>query len=139
MKLIKSKTLIILYLTALFLASCTMTNTKTKDPVFNDMAKTLNELTKVVTAEAINLNGKEITTNKKVTSELEINITNGQNMPTTEDERKALGKSIATLIKSNLKDKNEFDTFQILFITKVENGGVTKRNWVGNVFNSSEL
>ena len=138
MKLKKLKPLFLIYCAA-FLASCTMTSTKTKDPVFNDMVKTQKELTKIVTAEDINLNGKETTTNKKVTSELEINITNGQNIPATEDERKALGKSIATLIKNNLKDKNEFDTFQVLFITKVESGGVTKRNWVGNVFNSSEL
>ncbi|MBC7748632.1 MAG: hypothetical protein H7Z76_08690 [Methylotenera sp.] len=130
------------YLLACFtflVSSCTITTTKSKDPVFNDMSKVQNELTSLVKAENINLNGKEITKNKKATSELEVSITNGQNIPTSDDQRKVLGKSIASAVKNNLKDANQFDTYQILFITKTENGGVTKRNWVGNVFNSTEL
>lgn len=119
--------------------SCTLTTTKRKDPVFNDMGKVEKELTSLVTSENINLNGKEISTNKKATSELEVSITNGQNIPNSDDEIKSLGKSIATTIKKNLKDPNEFDTYKVLFITKVESGGASKRTWVGNVFSLSEL
>lgn len=124
---------------AAMLASCAMTTTKTKDPVFTDMGRVQNELVSIVKAENINLTGKEITTNKKTTSELEIAITNGANIPIADGERKALGKSIATSIKHNLKDPNEFDKYTVLFVTKVESGSVTKRNWVGNVFESTEL
>ena len=52
---------------------------------------------------------------------------------------KALAKIIATEIKQNLKDANQYDIYQVLFVTKTESGGITKRNWVGQVFNSSEL
>jgi hypothetical protein len=134
----KTKLLLFVYIITL-LSSCTITTTKTKDPVFTDMSKVQNELVGLVKAENINLNGKEITTNKKTTSELEVAITNGTNIPTGDDERKALGKSIATYIKRNLKDPNEYDKYTVLFVTKIESSVATKRNWVGDVFNSTEL
>ena len=124
---------------AILLVSCTVTTTKTKDPVFTDMSNVQKELVTLVKAENINLSGEEITTNKKTTSELQVAITNGINIPAGDQDRKALGKSIATSIKRNLIDPNEFDKYTVLFVTKVENGGVTKRNWVGDVFSSTEL
>ena len=124
---------------AILLVSCTVTTTKTKDPVFTDMSNVQKELVTLVKAENINLSGEEITTNKKTTSELQVAITNSINIPAGDQERKALGKSIATSIKRNLIDPNEFDKYTVLFVTKVENGGVTKRNWVGDVFSSTEL
>jgi uncharacterized alkaline shock family protein YloU len=116
-----------------------MTTTKTKTPGITDMGKFQQELTSIVKAENIHFTGKEITKNNKVTSELEVSITNGQNIPANDDDRKALGKSIAKTIKSNLEDSNEFDIYKVLFVTKVESAGGTKRNWVGNVFSSKEL
>jgi len=124
---------------AFLLSSCTLTTTKTKNPGFTDQAKVENELMSLVTSENINLNGQEITKNRKTTSELEIYITNGRNIPTNEDERRWLGKSIATCVKRNLKDANQFDTYKVLFVTRVEKGGVTKRSWAGNVFSSTEI
>lgn len=123
----------------ILLAGCTLTTTKKKDPVFDDVKKVVTELTSLVASENINLNGKEVAKNDKTTTELEVDVTNGKNIPTNDDERKALGKSIATTVKRNLKDKNEFETYTVLFVTTVETGGVTKRNWVGDVFMSSEL
>jgi hypothetical protein len=121
------------------LAGCTFTRTKTKDPVFNDKAKMEQELTRIVSAEHINLDGKEISTNGKTQSELEISITNGTNIPSNDDERKALGKLIGTTIKKNLKDLSEFDVYKVLFVTEVQTGASTKESWVGNTFTSSEL
>lgn len=138
MTLTKIKPILLICFTVL-LASCTTTTTKTKNPVLNDIHKVEKELTALVTAENINLNGKEITTNKKTTTELEVSITNGQNIPTNDDQRKVLGKSIAIAVKKNLKDQNEFGTYTVLFITKVESNGVTKRTWIGDVFSSAEL
>ncbi|HEV8285498.1 MAG TPA: hypothetical protein VGQ09_14385 [Chitinophagaceae bacterium] len=53
------------------------------------MVKVEKELTSLVSSENINLDGKEITKNKKTISELEVSITNGHNIPTTDDEIKA--------------------------------------------------
>jgi hypothetical protein len=133
------KTKLYLLLCVAVLSSCTFTTTKTKDPIFSDGAKVSNELTSIIKAENINLNGKEITTNNKTTSELEVSISNGINIPNTENQRNAFGKSIGTIIKSNLKDPNQYDTYKVLFVTKEETANVTKRNWVGNVFSSREL
>lgn len=119
--------------------SCSITTTKIKDPVFNDNNKAEKELISFVHAEHMNLNGKEITTNKRTVSELEIGVINGSDIPVNAEERKALEKSIAKCIKRNLKDLNEFDTYKVLFVTSVESGGVTTRNSTGDVFNSTEL
>ena len=121
------------------LAACKFTTTKIKDPVFFDEAKLESELSGVINSENVNLNGAEMTTNGKTTSELEIDIINGKNIPTNDDERKMLGKTIAKSIKGNLKDPNEFDSYRVLFVTRLEKGDMTKRNWVGNVFSSREL
>jgi hypothetical protein len=138
MALPKTNSLLLVFF-AIVLAGCTVTTTKTKDPVFTDMNKFQQELSGVVTAEDVNFSGKEVTTNKKASSELEVSITNGQNIPTNEDERRALAKSIARIIKRNLKDQNEFSIYMVLFVIKVESGGVAKRNWIGNIFTSKEL
>jgi hypothetical protein len=86
-----------------------------------------------------NFNGKEVTTNKKATSELEISVTNCESVPKEDEKMVALAKIIAKEIKQSLKDSNEYDTYKVLFVTKTESGSVTKRNWVGQLFNSSEL
>jgi hypothetical protein len=134
----KTKLLLFVCITLLQLG-CTITTTKTKNPVFTDIQRVQNELGSLVKAANINLNGKEITANNQTTTELEVAITNGANIPTGYDERRSLGKSIATSIKHNLKDPNEFDKYKVLFVTRVESGAVTKRNWVGDVFSSTEL
>ena len=137
--LLMSVTKLLVICITILLASCTMTTTKTKDPDFSNRNKIQNELVAIVNAENFNLNGKEITTNKKTTSELEIAIINGDDIPTRDEERKALGKSIATTIKRNLKNPDEFDKYTILFVTETKNGASTNRKWTGNVFNSTEL
>lgn len=135
-----TKTKLLLFVSAVILmVSCTITTTKTKDPVFTDMSKVQNEMVTLVRAENIHISGKEITTKKKITSELEVVVTNGNSIPASDEERKALGKSIATSIKRNLKDPNEFEKYTVLFVTKVENGAVTKRSSVGDVFSSTDL
>ena len=50
-----------------------------------------------------------------------------------------LGKQIAIEIKQSLQDKNEYNTYKVLFITKKENDGVTQRTWKGKIFKSEEL
>ena len=125
--------------TVIFWSGCTITTTKTRNPVFISQEKLESELMSIVTSDNVNLNGQEITKNKKTTSELEISVTNGKNIPSNEDEMKSLGKSIATCVKRNLKDANQFNTYKVLFVTSMEKNGITKRTWTGNVFSSEEL
>lgn len=135
-----TKTVSFVFIATMLLASCTTTTTKTKNPTFNKSTDSLQmELNKLVSCQGIDLDGKEITTNGKVSSELEIDITNGQNIPSDENQMNNLGKQIAVVIKGALQDKNEYDTYKVLFITKKENGSVTQRTWEGKIFKSQEL
>jgi hypothetical protein len=138
MTLMKTKCHLLFGLTAL-LASCTLTTTRMKDPIFIDSGKVEKELTSMVRAEHINLSGKEITSNGKTSTELEVAITNGTNVPKGDNERKSLEKSIAASVKNNLKDPNAYDKYTVLFVTKETSGAVTKRNWVGDAFSVKEL
>jgi hypothetical protein len=96
-------------------------------------------LHKIVQCENIGVYGREITTNGKSSSELEISIINGKNIPADDTEMKALGKTIATDIKKSLKDQNEYNEYTVLFVTQVKDGVETKRTWRGNNFKSEEL
>lgn len=120
--------------------SCTTTTTRTKEPVFNKSTDSIeNELNALVACKGINLNGKETTDNGNVTSELEIQITNGQNIPTDDTQMIDLGKKIAIVIKKGLKNSSEFQTFRVLFITETDNSGITTKNWIGKTFKIEEL
>lgn len=98
-----------------------------------------NGFKQIVSCEGINLGGKEISTNGKVSSELEIDITNGQNIPTDENQMNDLGKQIALVVKQALQDKSQYNTYKVLFVTKREDAGVTQRTWKGKIFKSEEL
>jgi hypothetical protein len=143
MKMIFSKmTKIVSFVTLIIfsIVSCTMTSTKTKNPLFSKSTDSLQaDLNKIVSCEGINLDGKEISNNGRLSSELEIDITNGQNTPTSESKMDELEKRIAVLVKEALKDKDEYNSYKVLFVTKKDDGGVTQRTWKGKVFKSDEL
>lgn len=138
MKLKKNIFYLLICLTAI-LSACITTTTKVKNPEFTDQAKVESELMTLIKAEHININGKEITTNNKTSTELEVSIINGQNIPASNDQQKALEKSIAVCIKKNLRTPNAFDSYKVLLVKKTESNGVKSQNFTGNTFNVSEL
>ncbi|MEO7047635.1 MAG: hypothetical protein ABI091_20215 [Ferruginibacter sp.] len=122
------------------MVSCTMTSTKTKNPVFSKSTDSLQaDLNRIVSCERINLDGKEISNNGRLSSVLEIDITNGQNTPTSESQMEELEKQIALLVKQALKDKDEYNSYKVLFVTTKEDADLTQRTWKGKVFKSEEL
>jgi hypothetical protein len=129
---------LLFFCTVLFIG-CTFTTSKPKEPVFNDVAKIQKELKGLVTAEYFNVVGQEITTNKKTRSELEATITNGQNIPSTADERSVFSYSVAKALKNNLKDTAQFDSYRVKLVKKDESGGVTKTISVEYVFSAKDL
>jgi hypothetical protein len=135
-----TKVLGLITVVTLLIIGCTTTTTKTKNPVFSKATDSLQvDLNKLVACETINLDGKEINTDGKITMELEIDIVNGHNIPTDENQMNDLGKQIAVKFKEALQDKTEYQTYKVLFITKTESAGVTSRTWKGKIFKSEEL
>ncbi|HVY76695.1 MAG TPA: hypothetical protein VG890_17825 [Puia sp.] len=127
-------------LTTMLAISCTISTTMPKSPVFSKSTDSLQaDLNKIISYQSIHLDGKQTTTNGKKTAELEIDITNGQNIPTDENQMNALGKQIAAKIKAALQDNTEYSSYKVLFITKTENASVTNRTWKGKIFKSEEL
>jgi len=126
--------------TSLLFVSCSITSTKEKRPIFSKTDDTLQEsLSKIVKSEKINLDGTEIFENGKVRSVLEIDIINGIDIPINENEMNNLGKKVAVFFKDALKDKNEYDAYKVLFVTKKVNGSVEDRTSEGKIFSSGEL
>lgn len=122
-----------------FFTACTFTTSQPKEPVFNDVEKFENELRNLVTAEQVNVVGQEITTNNKTQSELEVTITNGQNIPPTSDERSLFSYSVAKALKHNLKDTAQFDSYRVKLVKKDQRGSITKTNSVEYLFSSKGL
>lgn len=135
-----SKVISLVTAITLLTVGCTTVTTKTKNPVFAKSTDSLQaHLNKLVSCEGINVNGKEINTDGKMDTELEIDITNGRNLPTDENQLDDLGKQIASEIKQALQDKAEFETYKVLFITRSESAGVTSQSWKGKIFKVQEL
>ena len=129
-----------IFLTIIFIAGCTMTTTKTKPPVFRIPTEQLQKyLNQLVSCEDVNLDGKEVKTDGKIDSELEIDIINGKDIPSDDDQMISLGRSIASDLKKSLKDQNQYNSYKVLFIKKQTDGGVTQRTWKGKVFSTEEL
>ena len=142
MHLLKSKFVLIFssVVFLLFFYSCTSTSTKTKDPNFNtEISVIQNDLNKIITSEKVNISGKEITANEKISSELEVSILNGKDIPADEYQMKALGRSIATIIKKALKNQNQYDLIVVLFVIESKNGDINKREWKGFEYKPNEL
>ncbi len=136
----KTKTFSFLLFSLLIIESCTLTTTKQKAPVFSESDDSLqSELNQLVTCQNLNVDGKEITTEGKTSSVLEIDVVNGRGIPAKEDQMAALGKRIAAKIKEALQDKNEYNAYKVLFVAVRENGSVTQRKWRGKIFQSNEL
>lgn len=121
------------------LSSCTKTTTTVNNPLFVNEAQIENELIGLVKAENINVSGTKSTTNDKISTELEIAIINGKDIPGNVDQQKAVQKKIASSIKRNLQDPNQFDSYRVLLVKKTENNGLTKRKSTGHTFKVSEL
>jgi len=115
------------------------TTTRVKTPVINNMNQLRIELADLITAENINLNGKEITTNGKSVSELEVKVVNGRGLPSTDELRKALGRLLAKHVKLHLKDTSQFNNYKTTFASQQTKSGVTKSNWISYTYSSWEL
>jgi hypothetical protein len=136
----KTKTFSFLLFSLLIFGSCTLTTTKQKDPLFSESPDSLrSELNQLVVCQNFNVDGKEIMTERKTSSVLEIDVVNGRGIPPNEDQMAALGKRIAAKIKEALQDKNEYNAYKVLFVAVRENGSVTQRKWRGKIFQSNDL
>jgi len=134
------KNCIIFSLLFYVLSSCTTTTTRTKEPVFDISTTSIeNEINTLVSCKGINLNGKETTENGNISSELEIHIINGQNIPTGDTQMIDLGRKIAIVFKKALKNTLDYQTYRVLFITETENAGSTNQTWKGKTFKIEEL
>jgi hypothetical protein len=122
------------------LAACTFTTKRTKNPQFTSSTDSLSrQIGQFVSCEHINLDGKEITANGKTSSELEIDIINGKNVPADTMRMRSLGKSIASVFRSGLQDVDEYDSYQVLFMTVEPTSVGTKRKWIGMIYKAEEL
>lgn len=127
-------------LLSLALAGCNFTTTKVKNPDFKiDMEEVETNLKKSVTCEHIIITGAEINTNGKNTSKLIVQVINYSNIPSDEIQIKELGKSIALQLKQELKNQNDFNVYEVFFVTKETNGALTKTNSKGTSFKSEDL
>lgn len=121
------------------MAACTYTTTRVKPPVFaestDSLAARLNEL---VTCRHFHVDGREVTTNGKKQTELELDVMNGKDIPDG-DAMVSLARKLGSEVKKALKDTGEYEQYKILFMKVKETNALTERTWKGKVFKSAEL
>src|SRR5690606_11986582 len=119
--------------------SCTRTTRVAHHPVFTNQAQAENELVGLLKAENVNLSGIQSTPNGQVSRELDVTEINGMDIALNADLQNALQKSIASSIRRNLQDPNQFDIYKVLFVEKTESNGLTKSKSTGRSFEVSGL
>jgi cell division protein ZapA (FtsZ GTPase activity inhibitor) len=130
----------ILIILSPYLGSCTYTTKKVKNPEFKiALAEVASNLKTLVSFEHVNINGTEISTNGKISSKLAVQILNGVNIPTDNVELKAFLRPIAHQFKQELKNQNDFNTFEIVFVTKSVDGAMARTDSRGAIFKAEEL
>src|SRR6476659_2419412 len=110
---------------SLFFLSCNFTSTWPKSPVFKtNFHKVTSDIRKFIAPQEITLSGYEIKTNGQTTSELATILLNIENPPLSENQYLELGSRIAKLLKSELKNPKQYNTYKVTFIFQGTKGGV---------------
>jgi hypothetical protein len=81
------------------------------------------DLFRVFSCQKLEFKGKQTTSNGKVKLELEVDITNVINKPAADSALNSMAMSILSIVKTNLKDRNKFNSYNIKFITTDSTGG----------------
>ena len=131
---------VFIILAGIFAATaCTSTITRGKPPVFTEPMDSLgSRLGQFVTCQHFSVKGREVTTDGKKKTELELDVINGQDIPEG-DSMVALSWRLGFETKRALKDTGEYDEYKVLFFKVKESGGLTTRSYKGRIFKSSDL
>jgi len=116
-------------------------NNKTKDIEFNDsIANVKNAINSINPVEEIEF---EINPIPGSAQDLHFIFTtkliNCHDLPSNNDSLRILGKRIALEIKQKVKDPGNYEKFDILFVTRIDNAFATKDSYVGYHYSSEEL
>ena len=107
-------------------AACHYSTTSIKNPTFRASTDSLGEsIMKLVACQKINLDGKEINTDGRARTALNIEILNPGNLSSNTDSLHTLGKEIAVVIKGGLTDPKSFEVLNVIFINQKTTGGMS--------------
>lgn len=108
------------------ITACHYTKTYTKSPTFRASTDSLGEsIMKLVACQKINLDGKEINTDGRDRTALNIEILNPGDVSSNTDSLHTLGKEIAVVIKDGLTDPKSFEVLNVIFINQKTTGGMS--------------
>ncbi|MEI6820820.1 MAG: hypothetical protein WCL51_02715 [Bacteroidota bacterium] len=124
-----------------FCTSCTRTKPLSEIPTFNISNDSLQlTLNSIITAEHINICGYEKKSLSSTTIFLQIDILNGNNIPSGNNEQQVLSKKIASFFKHALKNQNAYAEYRIKYAKKLkDNSLVTLNSYQSFKFKSDEL
>lgn len=89
--------------------------------------------------ENINLDGKKTSGSGGNHTLLTIEFINGKNIPTDDAKIETLAKQLALQIKQTLKNPKQFESYKVLFDTRVTDGAETTTKFVGHEFKPGEI
>lgn len=109
--------------------ACHFTTTTIKDPSFRVNTDSLGQsLNKLVDCQRFNVTGKEMKTDGKSVSILNIEVINAGRLSSNMDTLRGLGHQIAVEVKDGLTDAKEYETINVIFVTEKTSGAASVRN-----------
>ena len=132
-----STTLAVL-LTITLIISCTYTQSYPPD-MNNDKLAIVDTLKQKYGFEQVTFLAKKISGSNGKHTNITIRFINGNNIPTNETQITALAKQLGSKVKNVVKNPSQYESFTILFDKVEVDGAVTKENYTGHEFKTSDL
>lgn len=117
----------IVFLASCMIFSCTYTSTAYKDPVFKDKSTLEAELSKRIVCDTIIFINRITTRDKMRTSDLELVITNANQLPQDSMGLVDLSRSMVKMMRTSLVNAKEYDRFSVAYFFERTKGIVTER------------
>jgi hypothetical protein len=138
MKSLKPTLLIAVSTIIIFLSACTYTNTYMPQLTDRQIA-VADSIKHKYGFENISIEGKKIEGSGTVKTLLTISLINGKDLPTDSVKQTVMLKEIGAEIKGVLKNPKEFETYDVLLVTRVVNGAETNSKFTGHEFSQQDL
>jgi len=122
------------------MVACTFTTSMPLTPDFRVGTDTIgSHMDSLISAENFNFYGIKKSVNGTVTRVMQVTVTNGKNVPSEDQALRALGKTLATYAKSQLKDTAEYDLYDVRFESRKTSDGMTNTSFSTLEFKTQEL
>lgn len=134
----KKNTILSLIFGAFLMVSCSIPNAI--EPKFEkNNQEVLKELQSIGNFEKVAVNGSAFSHGSENTDFLVIQLINGKDINGEKDQMQQIGKQAMKFVINSIKNENDYDKFQVVFIQQAKKGLITTSFTIPIEYNLSDL